>query len=358
LQTKIKENSKNKNNMYLIEPKEYKSILTKKQTERAIKLIKDYFQQNLAAELKLSRVTAPLFVLQGTGINDDLSGKERAVSFPILDLGDQKAEVVHSLAKWKRLSLADLNIPKGHGIYTDMNAIRSDESLGNIHSLYVDQWDWEQVISSENRTIAYLKEIVNKIYSALLRTEYYISDIFPQLQPYLPEKITFIHSEELLQRYPNMTDKEKENAIAKEYGAVFIMGIGGKLSNGEKHDGRAPDYDDWSTPNEEGYFGLNGDIILWNPILNRSFEISSMGIRVDKKALLHQLKLENKEDRKELYFHQCLLNDKLPLSIGGGIGQSRLCMYLLKKAHIGEVQASIWPESQRKRCQEIGIDLF
>lgn len=343
-------------NLYV--PKGYKALLNKKQTERCIKLIKDYFQENLAAELKLTRVTAPLFVLKGTGINDDLNGVERAVSFPILDLGDKKAEVVHSLAKWKRMTLADLNITPGHGIYTDMNAIRSDETLDNIHSLYVDQWDWERVITKEQRTIAFLKDIVERIYNAMLRTEFYISEIFPVLELTLPDYITFISAEELLQMYPDLDDKGRENAIAKKYGAVFIMGIGGKLSNGEKHDGRAPDYDDWSTPNEEGFFGLNGDILLWNPVLNRSFEISSMGIRVDKEALLNQLKLTNSEDRLNLLFHKKLINGELPLSIGGGIGQSRLCMFMLKKAHIGEVQSSIWPDDQIKECEEAGIPLF
>lgn len=342
----------------LIIPEGYKPILSKKQTERSIKLIKDYFQQNLAAELKLTRVTAPLFVLQGTGINDDLNGVERAVSFPILDLGDRRAEVVHSLAKWKRLSLADLNIPVGHGIYTDMNAIRSDETLDNLHSLYVDQWDWERVISPEQRTIAFLRDIVSRIYNAFLRTEFYISEIFPAIATSLPSEITFISAEDLLQRYPDLDDKERENRITEEYGAVFIMGIGGVLSNGKKHDGRAPDYDDWSTPNEEGFEGLNGDILLWNPILKRAFEISSMGIRVDKEALLRQLAISGCEDRKNLYFHRRLLNDSLPLSIGGGIGQSRLCMYLLRKAHIGEVQSSIWPEEQIKECEALGIPLF
>ena len=343
-------------NLYV--PKGYKALLNKKQTERCIKLIKDYFQENLAAELKLTRVTAPLFVLKGTGINDDLNGVERAVSFPILDLGDKKAEVVHSLAKWKRMTLADLNITPGHGIYTDMNAIRSDETLDNIHSLYVDQWDWERVITKEQRTIAFLKDIVERIYNAMLRTEFYISEIFPVLELTLPDHITFISAEELLQMYPDLDDKGRENAIAKKYGAVFIMGIGGKLSNGKKHDGRAPDYDDWSTPNEEGFFGLNGDILLWNPVLNRSFEISSMGIRVDKEALLNQLKLTNSEDRLNLLFHKKLINGELPLSIGGGIGQSRLCMFMLKKAHIGEVQSSIWPDDQIKECEEVGIPLF
>lgn len=342
----------------LIKPIDYKPLLSQKQTERGIKLLKDYFQQNLAAELKLSRVTAPLFVLKGTGINDDLNGVERPVSFPIFDLGDQQAEVVHSLAKWKRMTLADLKIKSGHGIYTDMNAIRSDEVLDNLHSLYVDQWDWERVINADERNLAFLKDTVQRIYNAILRTEFYISEIFSDLKPSLPSKITFIHSEELLQKYPNLDDKERENEITKQYGAVFIMGIGGKLSNGKKHDGRAPDYDDWSTKNSDGYFGLNGDILLWNPILNRAFEVSSMGIRVDKEALLLQLKETDSEDRLNLYFHKRLMEGSLPLSIGGGIGQSRLCMFILKKAHIGEVQASIWPEDMKEKCRKLNINLF
>lgn len=343
---------------YLIKPKAYKPLLNQKQTERAIKLVKEYFQQNLAAELKLTRVTAPLFVLKGTGINDDLNGTERAVTFPILDLGDQQAEVVHSLAKWKRVTLADLGIKKEHGVYTDMNAIRSDESLGNLHSIYVDQWDWEQVMTDKQRNLDFLKATVKKIYAAILRTEYYISEIFMNIKPFLPEKIQFISTEELLQKYPKLTSKEREDAAAKEFGAVFIMGIGGALSAGEKHDGRAPDYDDWSTPNTEGFNGLNGDIVVWNPILERSFELSSMGIRVNQEALARQLKIENAENRLELYFHKRLMEGSLPQSIGGGIGQSRLCMLLLHKAHIGEVQASIWPEDQREECKKLGINLF
>ncbi len=343
---------------YLLKPEKYKSILDLKQTERAIKLTKDFFQQQLASELKLSRVTAPLFVLKGTGINDDLNGTERAVTFPIKDLNDQKAEVVHSLAKWKRLSLADLNIEQGHGIYTDMNAIRADESLGNLHSLYVDQWDWERTMTADERNIEYLKDTVRRIYEAILRTEFFVSEEFPGLKPFLPKEITFIHAEELLQLYPNLTSKERENEITKKHKAVFIIGIGGVLSNGEKHDGRAPDYDDWSTPNADGYMGLNGDILLWNPILNLALEISSMGIRVDKDALLKQLKMTNSEERLNLYFHKRMMDGSLPLCIGGGIGQSRLCMLLLQKAHIGEVQASIWPDDMRAECKKLDINLF
>ena len=320
----------------LIKPIHYERLLDMKQTEQGIKLIKEFFQQNLSTELRLRRVTAPLFVLQGLGINDDLNGVERAVTFPIKDLDDARAEVVHSLAKWKRLTLAEYQIEPGYGVYTDMNAIRADEELDNLHSLYVDQWDWEAVI----------------------KKEYLTCETYPQLKPFLPEKIHFIHAEELLKMYPDKTPKEREDAICEKYGAVFIIGIGGVLSNGEKHDGRAPDYDDWSTVAEDGSKGLNGDILIWYPVLGRSFELSSMGIRVDKESLLRQLKLEHEEQREQLYFHQQLLNDKLPLSIGGGIGQSRLCMVLLQKAHIGEIQASIWPEDMRRECRELGMPLI
>ena len=297
-------------------------------------------------------------MLKGLGINDDLNGVERPVTFPIKDLGDAKAEVVHSLAKWKRLTLAEYKIEPGYGIYTDMNAIRADEELDNLHSLYVDQWDWEAVITDKQRTIPFLKNVVERIYAAIRRTEYLACETYPELKPFLPEKITFIHSQELLNLYPTLTPKEREDEICRKYGAVFIIGIGGKLSDGKKHDGRAPDYDDWSTMGDNGLAGLNGDILIWYPVLNRSFELSSMGIRVDKSALLKQLELEGKEDRMELYFHKKLLNGELPLSIGGGIGQSRLCMVMLHKAHIGEIQASIWPEDMRKECQQLGMPLI
>lgn len=342
----------------IIKPQGYKPLLGVRQTEQGIKLIKEFFQQNLSTELRLQRVTAPLFVLKGLGINDDLNGVERAVTFPIKDLGDKKAEVVHSLAKWKRLTLAQYEIEPGYGIYTDMNAIRADEELDNLHSLYVDQWDWEAVITKEQRTLAFLKNIVERIYAAIRRTEYLACETYAQIKPFLPENIKFIHSEELLQMYPDKTPKEREDAICERYGAVFLIGIGSKLSNGEKHDGRAPDYDDWSTVAENGLNGLNGDILIWYPVLGRSFELSSMGIRVDKESLLRQLKMEGQEERKQLYFHQQLLNDKLPLSIGGGIGQSRLCMIMLHKAHIGEIQASIWPEGMKAESEAAGMHLL
>ncbi len=342
----------------LIKPNGYKALLDMRQTEQGIKLIKDFFQQNLSTELRLHRVTAPLFVLQGLGINDDLNGVERPVTFPIKDLNDAHAEVVHSLAKWKRLTLAEYEIEPGYGVYTDMNAIRADEELDNIHSLYVDQWDWEAVITPESRNIAFLKNVVERIYSAILRTEYLVCETYPKIKPFLPKTIHFIHSEELLQMYPNLSAKEREDEICRKYGAVFLMGIGGKLSNGEPHDGRAPDYDDWSSKGENGLDGLNGDILVWYPVLDRSLELSSMGIRVDKEALLRQLEMTGNQQRLGLYFHQQLMNDALPQSIGGGIGQSRLCMMLLHKAHIGEIQASIWPDEMRRECQNLGMPLI
>lgn len=342
----------------LIKPKGYKALLDMKRTEQGIKLIKDFFQENLSTELRLSRVTAPLFVLKGLGINDDLNGVERPVTFHIKDLNEAEAEVVHSLAKWKRLTLAEYKVKPGYGVYTDMNAIRADEELDNLHSLYVDQWDWEAVITPEQRNLDFLKKVVERIYSAICRTEYLTCETYQELKPFLPEKIHFIHSEDLLEMYPGLSPKERENEICRKYGAVFLIGIGGKLSNGKKHDGRAPDYDDWSTPTDDKRAGLNGDILIWYPVLDRSFELSSMGIRVDKEALLRQLAIEGKEERKQLYFHRQLLDGKLPLSIGGGIGQSRLCMLMLHKAHIGEIQASIWPEEMRRECLEAGMPLI
>ena len=343
---------------YLIVPRKYKSALSPDETERGIKLVKDLFQQELSKNLSLRRVTAPLFVLQGQGINDDLNGVERAVTFPVKDLGDRRAEVVHSLAKWKRLSLAEYKIRPGHGIYTDMNAIRADENLGNLHSLYVDQWDWERTITASQRNIRFLKQIVRKIYAALLDTEEFICTCYPALRPFLAPSVHFIHSEELRQMYPDLDAKGREDAICRKYGSVFIIGIGGALGDGKPHDLRAPDYDDWSTPNEDGFTGLNGDLLVWNPILERAFELSSMGIRVDAAALKRQLALTGKTERENLYFHKRLLAGELPLSIGGGIGQSRLCMLFLQKAHIGEIQASIWPDDQREACHRAGIKLI
>lgn len=342
----------------LIVPKNYQSPLDLKQTEKAIKLVKDTFQENLSSELKLRRVTAPLFLLKGTGVNDDLNGTERKVTFPIKDLNDKEAEVPNSLAKWKRMALADYKINEGYGIYTDMNAIRPDEELDNLHSLYVDQWDWEMVISETNRNLDFLKFVVRKIYEVLKRTEFVIYENYPAIKPILPDEITFIHAEELQKMYPQASPKLRESEILKEKKAIFVIGIGGELGDGQPHDGRAPDYDDWTTPTETGFKGLNGDILLWNPILESAFEISSMGIRVNKETLLSQLETTNENHRKDLLFHQRLLNGELPQSIGGGIGQSRLCMFFLRKAHIGEIQSGIWPERMVEDCKEHGIQLI
>lgn len=328
------------------------------QREAAITLVKDTFSRFLCDYLHLTRVSSPLIVLDGTGLNDDLNGIERPVAFPIKSLDEQRAVVVHSLAKWKRVRLKELGVETGRGILTDMRALRPDEDYSPIHSIYVDQWDWEKHISADDRKLQYLKNTVNNIYEALKETEQVIHQHYAALTPVLPEQIHFIHSEELLQRYPEMTAKERENAIAKEYGAVFIMGIGGKLSNGEAHDGRAADYDDWSTRNEDGYAGLNGDIILWHPVLQSAFEVSSMGIRVDKLAMEVQLKEKNCEDKKTLSFHRMLLEGALPESIGGGIGQSRLCMFMLRKSHIGEVQVSVWSDAIREKMKAEGITLL
>lgn len=342
----------------LVIPKNYKNLLDVNETEKAIKLVKETFQQNLAAELKLRRVTAPLFVLQGTGINDDLNGTERKVSFPIQDMDMAVAEIVNSLAKWKRMALAEHGIKAGYGLYTDMNAIRPEEVLDNIHSLYVDQWDWECVIVDGERNLTFLHYIVEKIYEVLKRTEYVICEHYPHIQPQLPNKIKFIQTEDLLKEFPELSSKQREYEAAKKYGAIFLIGIGGTLSNGEKHDGRAPDYDDWNTPTSELYKGLNGDIIVWDNVLQNSLELSSMGIRVNKDSLNEQLKISNSEDRKSYDFHKMLLNDELPQSIGGGIGQSRICMYYLRKAHIGEIQSSIWSKEMKDECTANGMSLI
>jgi aspartate--ammonia ligase len=327
-------------------------------TEEAISFTKEVFAKLLSETLLLTKVSAPIAVLDGTGINDDLNGIERAVEFPIKALGEKKAVVVHSLAKWKRMRLMELGIEQGSGLFTDMRALRPDEDYSPLHSIYVDQWDWELSMDRSHRTLDYLKTTVKRIYDAVKQTEQLISDRYEDIDPVLPEEITFIHAEELLQRYPHLSVKEREDEICKQYGAVFIIGIGAKLSNGEAHDGRAADYDDWTSLNEDGFFGLNGDILLWHPILQRAFEISSMGIRVDKDALIKQLKISACEDRKTLLFHRLLLEDKLPQSIGGGIGQSRLCMFMLRKRHIGEVQSGIWAEAVRAEMQTEGIALL
>ena len=342
----------------LLLPDAYRELLDPRETERAILKIKDYFQSNLAFELNLVRVTAPLFVESGTGINDDLNGVERPVSFPVRHLADGRAEIVQSLAKWKRLALADLGFEPGEGIYADMNAIRPDENLDNIHSLYVDQWDWELPITTKERSRTFLERIVRKIYDVIRRTERYICHEYRELNHYLPEEITFIHSQELLDRYPGLSPKEREYKICREHGAVFVVGIGAPLSDGKPHDGRAPDYDDWSTIADDGLPGLNGDILVYNRILDTPFELSSMGIRVDDTALRQQLAARGADERQSLYFHRRLLKGELPLSVGGGIGQSRLCMLYLQKAHIGEIQTGLWPDDHINRCREAGIHLL
>ena len=344
--------------MQLILPDRYEDLLGgAENTEKAIKAVKDMFQNNLSAQLALLRVTAPMVVLSGTGLNDELNGVERPVRFPIKDMDERQAEVVHSLAKWKRAKLAQLGIAPGRGIYTDMNALRPDEELDNIHSIYVDQWDWEKVIRPQDRHLGFLKQTVRRIYEAIKVTENKLFVEFPQIAPELPEDIHFVHAEELVQLYPGRTPKEREHEIVRRYGAVFIIGIGGNLSDGAPHDGRAADYDDWSSPNEEGFKGLNGDILVWNNILQRPFELSSMGIRVDAEALRRQLAIKGESWKETLPFHRSLLAGELPCTIGGGIGQSRLCMYLLRKAHIGEIQSSIWPEDMVKQCRAAGITL-
>ena len=342
----------------LILPKDYTSKLDVWQTEHAIKFIKDTFQLALAAEFKLRRITAPIVVPSGKGLNDNLNGTEAPVSFDTRVLEGERAEIVQSLAKWKRYALWRHHIQVGMGIYTDMNALRPDEITDNIHSIYVDQWDWEKVIAPEERTPERLKLCVERIFAAMKRTEFLLSEQFPTLQPFLPDQIHFVHAEELRLRYPDLSAKERETVVAKKYGAVFIRGIGGTLGDGSIHDDRSPDYDDWSTIATDGLTGLNGDIIVWNPVLESAFEVSSMGIRVDREALLRQLKIRRAEDRKELYFHSLLLDGKLPQTMGGGIGQSRLCMLLLQKCHIGEVQAGLWPSTVVEACEKAGVFLF
>ena len=344
--------------MSLVIPKDYRNILgSVENTEKAIKAVKDMFQDNLSAQLALLRVTAPMVVMSGMGLNDDLNGVESPVAFPVKGVGGAQAEIVHSLAKWKRIKLAQMNIPAGRGIYTDMNALRPEEELDNIHSIYVDQWDWEKVIAPEQRSLGFLKKVVRRIYEAIKVTENKLYVEFPQIEPMLPDDIYFVHAEQLLQEYPELTPKEREDAVTRKHKAVFVIGIGGALTDGRPHDGRAADYDDWTTLNDDGYHGLNGDLLLWNPVLESAFEISSMGIRVDAQALKRQLYLKGEQFKMELLYHKMLLEGKLPYTIGGGIGQSRLCMFLLRKAHIGEIQSSIWPEEMREKCHKAGIDL-
>ncbi|WP_407428320.1 aspartate--ammonia ligase [Treponema sp.] len=342
----------------LIKPQGYKSLLQEKETEHAIVMIKDFFQTQLSTALNLTRVTAPLFVQSGKGLNDDLNGVERAVKFPVKDMNDAQMEIVHSLAKWKRVKVSEMKLAPGFGIYTDMNAIRADEDLDNIHSLYVDQWDWCECIKKEDRTIEYLKSAVKKIYACLKRTEFFIYDRYEQIKPCLPEEITFLFADDLQKEYPNLTPKERENKVCEKYGAVFLIGIGGKLPDGSIHDGRAPDYDDWISDSENGHKGLNGDLLVWNPVLKQSFELSSMGIRVSPESLKLQLEERGCPERANLEFHKRLLNGELSYTMGGGIGQSRLCMFFLRKAHIGEIQVSMWPDSMKEECQKAGINLL
>lgn len=330
-------------------PENYKSNLSLIETEIAIKKVKDFFETKLAETLNLTRVSAPLFLENSSGLNDNLNGVERPVSFDMLAIEDSNIEIVHSLAKWKRFALHRYKFEAGSGLYTDMNAIRRDEELDNIHSIYVDQWDWEKVITKEDRNIDTLKDTVRKIFSVFKSTEDFVSSEYPSIEKILPEDITFVTSQELEDMYPSLTSKERENAITKEHKAVFILGIGDDLKSGEKHDGRSPDYDDWK---------LNGDILFYDPLLNSAIELSSMGIRVDKAALEYQLQKSGCEDRRNLPFHKALLEEKLPLTMGGGIGQSRICMFFLRKAHIGEVQASIWDEYTHKQCEAANIELL
>lgn len=346
-------------NGHLQIPSGYTPFLNVLDTEKAIKSIKQAFQEKLSETLNLHRVSAPIIVLGRSGINDYLNGVEQPVHFKIKDMDEERGEVVQSLAKWKRKALVDYNFKSGEGLYTDMNALRPDELLDNLHSIYVDQWDWERVMNDHERNLIFLKNIVSRIYQAIREMELAVCREYPALPgPVLPETITFIHSEQLEEKYPNFTPRERENAIVKDKGAVFIIGIGADLKSGKPHDGRASDYDDWTTPNENGFLGLNGDIILWYPILERGVELSSMGIRVDKKALMRQLEIRNELYKVDQDFHQQILNDRLPQTIGGGIGQSRLCMMLLRKAHVGEVQAAIWPDQMIEACKAGNIPLL
>lgn len=326
--------------------------------EEAVDFLKSTFEKHLKSKLSLSKVAAPTVVLHGTGINDDLNGIERPVGFPIKEMQEQRAEVVQSLAKWKRLRLKEYELEPGSGIVTDMKALRPDDEMGPMHSISVDQWDWEKVMAPEERHLDFLKQQVSSIYEAILATEAALAAQYPLISPILPSEITFLHTEELQQKYPHFTPKQREDMAAREFGAVFLIGIGGELESGEPHDGRAPDYDDWSSPTSATTKGLNGDILVWNPVLEKAFELSSMGIRVDAPVLEKQLKIRKAETRKALFYHSQLLAGKLPQTIGGGIGQSRLSMFLLRKRHIGEVQVSIWPEVMRQEMHSEGIFLL
>ena len=334
---------------HLILPKDYEPAIGLMESQRAIKKIKDYFQQELAYGLNLRRVSAPLFVTPESGLNDNLNGFERRVDFTLKGMNEQNVEIVQSLAKWKRMALGKYGIEPGHGIYTDMNAIRRDEDLDNLHSVYVDQWDWEKVITKEQRTEEYLKEVVTTIYNAMKNLGDYVNRLYRNIQTEIPNEIFFVTTQELEDMYPDKTPEEREDLITREKGAVFIMKIGDVLASGQKHGGRAPDYDDWE---------LNGDIILWDEVLDRAVELSSMGIRVDAEAMDRQLAKAGCDDRRELEFHKAIMEDRLPYTIGGGIGQSRLCMYFLRKAHIGEVQVSVWPQEMIDICEKHNIHLL
>ena len=330
-------------------PGGYKSPMSVKDTEIAIKEVKDYFERVLAKELNLTRVSAPLFVFPSSGLNDNLNGVERPVKFGIREMNDKEVEIVHSLAKWKRKALGDYGFKKGEGLYTDMTAIRRDEDTDNLHSIYVDQWDWELIISKKDRTVSTLKSVVRRVYEALKNTEIFINSRHPEIKCILPENIKFVTTQELLDLWPDLTPKEREDAAARKYGAIFLMQIGGKLSNGKPHDGRAPDYDDWA---------LNGDIIVYYPVLDIGLELSSMGIRVDEDSLALQLKEKGCTDRAKLPFQKAVLEGKLPYTVGGGIGQSRICMFFLRRAHIGEVQSSVWLDDDEKAAKDAGIVLL
>ena len=334
--------------MQLIIPKNYNPVLDLRDTEKAIKLVKDFFEDELAQALNLTRVSAPIMVTPESGLNDNLNGVERPVSFDVLETGRQ-VEIVHSLAKWKRQALKTYGFHPGEGLYTDMNAIRRDEVTDNIHSIFVDQWDWERIITPEERNEETLRDIVRRIYLTLRKTEGYVCAHYPFIKPELPDEIAFVTTQELEDRYPELSPKEREYRAVRQWGAVFLMGVGGKLRSGQIHDGRAPDYDDWS---------LNGDILLYDPLLDISLEVSSMGIRVDPEALRRQLAERGCQERAELPFQKALLNGELPQTIGGGIGQSRMCVYLLRKAHVGEVQASLWPDEVVEACRRANIQLL
>ncbi len=342
----------------LILPEDYDHRLNLRETEEGIKFIKDRFERALAETLNLTRVSAPVMVPSDTGVNDHLTGVEQPVRFAIRAVGHD-AEIVQSLAKWKRLALDAYGFAPGEGLYTDMNAIRPDEELDNLHSVYVDQWDWERVLTPGERSISFLCEIVRRIYGVIRDTEQAVCARYPRLQaPYLPEEITFLHAEDLAARYPDLTPRERENAICREAGAVFIIGIGAALEDGLPHDERAADYDDWITETSPGHRGLNGDILVWYPVLGCAMEISSMGIRVDAESLLRQLEVKGEVDKASLFYHRRLAAGELPLTIGGGLGQSRLCMLFLRRAHVGEVQAAIWPTDMVVACRQAGIVLL